>query len=83
MLASLRRLHNLSQRELGQHAGRSARTVSNIECGRHEPRVGTARALARALGYPVAAVFPELFTEADDSSVLVLKLRDGVALPRD
>lgn len=39
----------ISQRELASRAGLSPATVSQIERGRHEPRLGTLLALSEAL----------------------------------
>lgn len=40
----------ISQRELARRTGLSARTIGQIEQGRHEPRLGTLLALRGALG---------------------------------
>ncbi len=42
--------HQLSQRELAQRTGLSPTTISQLEQGRHEPRLGTMIALRDGLG---------------------------------
>lgn len=46
----LRELRKVSQRALAQQTGLSPGTISQIELGRHEPRLGTLLALQGALG---------------------------------
>lgn len=47
----------LSQAELAKMAGVGQHTVSDIETGRHIPRVDVAILIARALMQPVEALF--------------------------
>ncbi|WP_251447131.1 helix-turn-helix transcriptional regulator [Vermiculatibacterium agrestimuris] len=47
----------LSQAELATMAGVGQHTVSDIETGRHIPRVDVAIQIARALALPVEALF--------------------------
>lgn len=54
----------LSQTELAQMAGVGQHTVSDIETGRHIPRVDVAILIARALMLPVE----ELFLVAGDGN---------------
>ncbi len=43
-------VERLSQRELARRTGLSPTTISELEDGRHEPRLGTLLALAEGLG---------------------------------
>ena len=54
----------LSQAELARMAGVGQHTISDIETGRHIPRVDVAILIARALLLPVE----ELFLVAEDGS---------------
>lgn len=49
-LRRLRHQHHLTQRELGEEAGVSPKTISSAELGRKGPTLWTAVMLARALG---------------------------------
>lgn len=44
----------MDQEELAFKGGVSAKTVSNIECGRHSPRIETLIRLADAMGISVS-----------------------------
>jgi transcriptional regulator with XRE-family HTH domain len=45
-----RTLANLSRAQLARNAGLSVHTVRTVERGKHQPRLTTIQALARALG---------------------------------
>jgi transcriptional regulator with XRE-family HTH domain len=47
-----------SLRQLGERAGVSYVTISNIETGKLDPRLSTLERLAQALGIDVRALFP-------------------------
>lgn len=47
-----------SQERLAREVGVSRETIRQIEAGRTDPRMGTARALADALGLPIDELFP-------------------------
>lgn len=49
----------LSQEELAFRAGLSMRYVSLLESGRHQPSLGTMKALADALGVSLAVMITE------------------------
>ena len=49
-LRELRLARVLSQRDLAEKAGVTAKTVVDLELGRQEPRLRTIRAIAGALG---------------------------------
>ncbi len=57
-LCSARRAEGLTQRQLSALASVSVDTVSLLERGA-TPQLRTAQALARALGVPVATIFPD------------------------
>lgn len=57
-LRRIRRQMGLSLRALAREAGVGFNTVSQIERGIRYGRPQTRRAIARALGMPVSAVFP-------------------------
>ena len=57
-LAAVRALSGFTQRGLGEAAGISARQVANLEAGRSEPLLSTARRIAGALGVNLDGVFP-------------------------
>lgn len=61
-LALCRISEGLTQAALAERAGVARETVSRVEGG-HAPNLRTAWALARALGWPVDALFPQ----ADDT----------------
>ena len=63
-LGNLRPLSGISQAELAEIAGVSRQTIIELEAGHRGPRLITAAAITRALGYEkdVAVVFPEYFT---------------------
>jgi transcriptional regulator with XRE-family HTH domain len=52
----------ITQESLAHDAGISVSTLQRIESGTHQPRLGTLRALAKALGVPAR----ELLDAADD-----------------
>lgn len=55
-LAAWRMAAGLSQSALAEKAGVRAATVSDIEAGKIDPRVGTMKALAEALGVDIGDV---------------------------
>ena len=60
-----RRLHDLTQEELGERVGVTRQTIISIEGGRYNPSVGLALRLAGTLGVPVEALF-QLVRERSD-----------------
>jgi transcriptional regulator with XRE-family HTH domain len=56
-LRRLRVLRGLSRRALSERSGVGARTIAYLEAGERQPQLGTARALASALGVDVSAAF--------------------------
>ncbi len=57
-LRNARLKSGLSQREVAQKVGVSDMTISNIETGRYDVKLPTARRLAKLLGMPVERLFP-------------------------
>ncbi len=52
-----RKLKNLSQQQLGELLGFSARTVSDWECGNTEPDIKTIKLLSKVLDIPIEYLF--------------------------
>ena len=52
-----REAKHMSQGALALKCGLGQSTVSEIEAGKHEPTIGVALLLARALGVAVGAIF--------------------------
>jgi transcriptional regulator with XRE-family HTH domain len=52
-LKRLRKNRGLTQEALARKANISLGYVARLEIGRHDPKVGTLRKIARALGVPV------------------------------
>jgi transcriptional regulator with XRE-family HTH domain len=50
----LRRVLGLTQENLADAAGLTARTIQKVESGRHSPEVQTLRSIARSVGFDVA-----------------------------
>jgi len=78
-LRDLRRAHGLTQAQLAAAAGVSRQLVGALEAGRHEPGVGAALALARALGTDVETLFGGVFGAAPHGAAPVGV--DGRPLP--
>lgn len=57
-LRAIRERRALTQAELAQMAGINRVTLNTIEAGHSEPRAGTVRRLARALGVGPADLMP-------------------------
>lgn len=52
-----RERQHLSQQRLAEMAGLTIRTIADVESGKSHPRIGTANAIAVALGKPLADLF--------------------------
>lgn len=59
LLHIIRVLKDVSQWDLALKAGLRNYHLSHIERGRHKPRAGELKALAKALGVPVSALTDE------------------------
>lgn len=57
-VAQQRRIHRLTQAELGERAGLSRSTIANIEVGRQDITITTLLALADALGLAPSLLLP-------------------------
>jgi transcriptional regulator with XRE-family HTH domain len=57
-LRKLRRSKDVTLQQLATATGYAVSTIWNIETGANEPRKETAKAIARALGVRVPAIFP-------------------------
>jgi transcriptional regulator with XRE-family HTH domain len=53
-LKRLRKAAGITQEQLAHKAGLSLGYTQRLEAGRHDPPVSTLRAIAKALGVPVA-----------------------------
>lgn len=63
---TLRERQDLSQEELAHRAGLSALTVSKIELGAVDARIGTVHRLGRSLGLTTAEVLSDIETAQPD-----------------
>jgi len=55
----VRRSQSITQEELARRSGVTTSTIQKLEAGRFEPRLLTARRIARALGSSLADLFEE------------------------
>jgi putative transcriptional regulator len=56
-LRQLRRAHELTQTELGERVGLRKEAICAIECGRRDPSLTQAKAIAQIFRLPVEEVF--------------------------